>query len=763
MVSLLLTSLLIAVRVVVGYDVRIHNAKELIRFSNHVNNGVFYRGISVYLEEDIVFNESTSQEFTPIGTDSTNYFPGTFDGQGHMISGLAVNTSWEYAGLFGYSSGLAIKNVVADSFSVLGTKGPNDVYVGGIIGQCYSSDNPCIIENNVLLGSVTYDIGTFNNTVYIGGIAGELQGHGFGSFLRNCATYGSVMHKGHSKHSYIGGIIGSASDNVAINNCINYGSVTRNGITQIVHIGGIVGESDSSRVENCVCTGSVDSEKTLNHIGSIAGYSTNTKVSYCYWSEDIPHEAVGRTHKTDKIIGSGSFDEEFYTNETITIGRYEGSFILDALNAYTDYHIQHEYSRWALNKDNRSITFTINGENTLTLNSQVILLPSLRNNGAVWFDGWYTDEECTVQLKNFEITADMDLYSMFRENWDKTYTITFDTNGGSPYIKPVTAQYLEVIELPRDITKEKYEFLCWETEDGEQASWNFTVQPYNITLYARFAPIHISSAEGLIAFSDLINNDISDYDGKTVYLDADIEFTDELSDKFRVIGESISSGHFIGTFDGQGHVISGLTISSDSNYAGLFGYSTGHTVKNTVIDDSCNMTFGDEAISPYTGSFVGYCSAKDKDCDITDCVNMMDIEFTMGNSNSFQLGGIVGYLESDYHNAHVNNCVNYGTLRVLVTHSYSYVYVGGILGEGRYCGWRCAPPVVANCVNYGNIHVNGAYRTRYIYASGIVGNEKAGIINCTNNGTIYVAPESGASGKPVWSILGMLLLALFVL
>lgn len=367
-------------------------------------------------------------------------------------------------------------------------------------------------------------------------------------------------------------------------------------------------------------------------------------------------------------------------------------------------------------------------------------------------------------MDSFEITADMDLYSMFRKNWDKTYTITFDTNGGSPYIKPVTARYLEVIELPRDITKEKYEFLCWETEDGEQASWNFTVQPYNITLYARFAPIHISSAEGLIAFSDLINNDISDYDGKTVYLDTDIEFTDELSDKFRVIGGYEDDREFInGTFDGQGHVINGLKLNyTKEMHVGIFGSIEDADIKNVVIGDSCSITnqFHSNGNKwPCIGGIIGRSWSSTRAITIENIVNMMNIEI-YADVHSIYLGGIVGNIGGKKGlTNHVKNCVNYGAITIKGDYlSYALINMGGIIG-----GWddfvSTKGLYIQDCVNYGAVKLAQSTNECRLNIGGIIGEPGEAVFeNCTNYGEV-----SGASIKSIFGIIAMMLVAFFMM
>lgn len=89
----------------------IHNASELIQFSNDVNSGTTYEGYTVYLVADINFNNALSKKFEPIGN-----FQGTFDGQGYVVRNLVIESSFRTTGLFGYLYGwVIIKNTVLDS------------------------------------------------------------------------------------------------------------------------------------------------------------------------------------------------------------------------------------------------------------------------------------------------------------------------------------------------------------------------------------------------------------------------------------------------------------------------------------------------------------------------------------------------------------------------------------------------------------------------------------------------------------------------
>ena len=81
---------------------RITSASGLVEFSRSVINGMSFNGTTVYLDADVDFTEELSQQFKPIGNE-TNYFLGTFNGQGHTISNLAVNSFSSISlGFFGF-------------------------------------------------------------------------------------------------------------------------------------------------------------------------------------------------------------------------------------------------------------------------------------------------------------------------------------------------------------------------------------------------------------------------------------------------------------------------------------------------------------------------------------------------------------------------------------------------------------------------------------------------------------------------------------
>lgn len=158
----------------------ITNYHELLGLAKLVNEK--NETITASLMNDIVFNENLLDasgnvqvanpiKWTPSGTEKY-YFNGIFNGNGHTISGLYVD-SGDYAGLFGKAQGApTIKGVgVVDSYF----KGAK--YVGGIAGAYIDVNG---IEFDCMAGCFTYNVkleGT-ESTTKIGQFIGDISGKG---------------------------------------------------------------------------------------------------------------------------------------------------------------------------------------------------------------------------------------------------------------------------------------------------------------------------------------------------------------------------------------------------------------------------------------------------------------------------------------------------------------------------------------------------------------------------------------------------------
>ena len=162
------------------------------------------------LNEDGSIKDGTPVEnWTPIGNNQ-NPFTGTFDGQGHTISGLYFNDSnTNYVGLFGFNNG-TIKNVgVVDSYFC-----GND-WVGSVCGyQGYS------LSYNTISISNCYSKGKVSGNSYVGGVCGDNNNKGK---ITDCYNTGTVSSSG--DESYVGGVCGYNMYATITGCCTNNGGV----------------------------------------------------------------------------------------------------------------------------------------------------------------------------------------------------------------------------------------------------------------------------------------------------------------------------------------------------------------------------------------------------------------------------------------------------------------------------------------------------------------------------------------------------------
>ena len=140
-------------------------------------------------------------------------YKGIFDGDGHTLSNLYVNTTDTKAGMFGSTSDCTIKNITFSGVNITG---------GGVTGIIGSIDK-CSVTN------VTVTDGVITGKSYVGGICGS----GSESTISHCTNHAQVTSIGGA-----GGISGdfSPASSGSISHCANYGNVEGNR-----EVGGILG------------------------------------------------------------------------------------------------------------------------------------------------------------------------------------------------------------------------------------------------------------------------------------------------------------------------------------------------------------------------------------------------------------------------------------------------------------------------------------------------------------------------------------------
>lgn len=223
-----------------GYVLEIGTYDQLVNFRNKVNAGASYSGMTVKLTADIDISE---RAWTPIGAAhrdkieaQTNVFQGTFDGQGHKITGL-TNTGFKISSVFKGSN-----STTPEGYSE---------YVFGLFGSVYNAT-----IKNIVMANVNIDLGCDEKEKVVGDSVGAIVGYAAGTnvTIDSCKVLsGSIV-----GYDAVAGIIGRTySAKTTISNCENAATVTA-----IRRACGILGFASASKaktvaITNCKNSGNV--------------------------------------------------------------------------------------------------------------------------------------------------------------------------------------------------------------------------------------------------------------------------------------------------------------------------------------------------------------------------------------------------------------------------------------------------------------------------------------------------------------------------
>ena len=162
----------------------------------------------------------------------------------------------------------------------------------------------------------------------------------------------------------------------------------------------------------------------------------------------------------------------------------------------------------------------------------------------------------------------------------------------------------------------------------------------------------VTSADGLINVAELVNGGKTDIN---ITLGKDIDLTGK---GWTPIGTNYEK-RYKGTFDGRGHTIKGLTVTTNDQFVGLFGYlDKAGTVKNVVME-GIQITSNHVLMSGNTGGVVGYSWGTIENCSVSGSV-----------SGTNCVGGVVGSQKAGSIIGCSSSAIVKGTR-----------YVGGVAGE----------------------------------------------------------------------------------
>ena len=263
----------------------IEDAADLKAFRDMVNKEAS-SAVYALLTADIDLN---NEEWTPIYPESgyiTEAYAGTFDGDGHTISGLSINASSTYQGLFGGVNGATIQNL-----KVEGHVSSSKAYVGGIVGKVQQGT----IENCSFSGSVTTAVTTSSG--HVGGIVGYA-----GNTATQTASISGCTSAANVTGGVAGGIVGYAKF-TTISNCYNTGTI--NGTSRS---GGIAGQlQNNCTASNCYNIGTISGSGTAADICDFL-YSSAT-LTKCYYQTQASGAGTGTTTDCGEITSADALLE----------------------------------------------------------------------------------------------------------------------------------------------------------------------------------------------------------------------------------------------------------------------------------------------------------------------------------------------------------------------------------------------------------------------------------------------------------------------
>ena len=320
----------------------ISNAGQLYWFAEQVNSG--NASVNAVLTTDIVVNEgnlatydgtspNTWMTWTPIGNAISRVYSGTFDGQGHTISGLYVNSNEDCIGLFGaVMTGGDIKNI-------------------GVINSYFKGND------------------------LVGGIAGTVNES---SFVQNCYSINTI-----SGNDYIGGICGMfGSNNTDIKKC--YAVCNIHSSEKATHVGGVIASGEYVNISDCYYDSDIFSGKAYTDVLSSANaknvegkttaqfasgevtYLLNDDQSNIIFYQDLATEKYPTLNQKSKVvmqlemIYDESFGEDATTNKT-----YHNAGDTIALETSPDKAYTYQY--FVDGKQIEEPTYTLTGNTKMTV------------------------------------------------------------------------------------------------------------------------------------------------------------------------------------------------------------------------------------------------------------------------------------------------------------------------------------------------------------------------------------------------------------
>lgn len=578
----------------------ITNAADLTQLATDVNGGERYN--KMYFKQTA--NITLTSAWTPIGTDISHPFKGHYDGGGYTISGLTVSGNYQHAGLFGYISSdyyqgsqipTELKNInIVDCNIDVSSGGQGNGKAGGIAGyvSCFNMSN-CKVS------------GTIKGYGYAAGLIGQA-----GSFCKMNDSFADVTVSAHKADpnpenpapAYY--LIGQYSNNMSASDNYYHDN------------GGNVSANINSVIKN-----SATPLYTVSTTDGVTVAATNATLTYNakhYFAAgstaSLTVDDANKILRTFSVSGGATYNVAANKKSaTVTLGSSDATVTATLQTIGGTCGTNATWTVTDTDSDGTYETLTISGS------------------GAITSSPWATDFAATITRVNIS-SADLTI----SDN-------PFSTLGGSAVIVVPTPAYALGYSSAAFASKLRValrSYLFSVTNEGGTPAYAITGE----TDLRNLAAVINGNTNASTAITG---------QGVTFRQTANIAFSNQT---FTPIGaQGTYYKWFEGTYDGGGYTISGLTVSTDKQHAGLFGRLISATIKNVVL---VSPTVTSDYYIYYDFAEVGALAGRmDEGSKMENC---LVINPTVSASNSKKrVGAIVGNLY--YKTDRLTNTLFYST------------------------------------------------------------------------------------------------------
>ncbi len=559
------------------------------------------------------------------------YFEGSYDGQGHSISGLTINRpSGNNQGFFGYISQAAISNLVLLDVNIHAYN-----TIGSLIGNFLSGT----VTNCCATGSVA------GNTVG-GGLIGDKRGEASCCYSA-CTVSGS---------SNIGGFAGSNSS--TLYDCYATGSVSGTS-----NVGGLVGGNfPGGDIQDCYSVGSVGGS---TNIGGLVGYN-NASVATSFWDTQT-------SGQSSSAGGTGKNTAQMKTAPTYTEAGWD--FVCETANGSNDYwsidggnNSGYPYLSWQpysayISANHASLDLGTRYYNGSAISGELVISNSGEEYLAIHGIGFNAGGQ------GFTL-SDVTLPYTIAPGGSLTVTVSFINNTLGDY-EDTLAILSNAIDNPI-------------LEIPVSAITRYNVGDTGMLgLGTEASPLQVADFEDLLWITNhsaLMSAWFSQTD------DIDASPSIDLND----CAGWLPITPFSGNYNGQGHIVSNVYINRPgTNNQGLFGYAASATIKNlgvTNADISGNQCVGCLVGMTDTFDIFNITNTVIRNCFSTGQVSgnsqagglvgtgsyatISNCYSTSSANSTMYSGGLVGSIYS----SNISKCYSTGSVS-------GYLYLGGLIGQ----------------------------------------------------------------------------------